>query len=437
MPLILLKHKLNRYLLILLIIIPTITLAASNDSVQVVINSWLSNKPKMLLKLNIHLPQEGDQCFVLVRRFPTMYNPTPNGATEKIYAGVHNPGDTIVVSKLLNAYIASEEFDPTTSELKVAYYEPQEFFVAIACKENDRIVYKWSEIIEVRPTSIVYETDITPPDKPVQDQTIKNSQFISEPIQCSLIEDEYIPGTYRRGHCIVWVRGPMIYSMWNVDVSFGITHNSVVYIESFSDIDYGPFTKPESEVEWSSAGRKMTISIIDGETTTLSGPYKDRVYFKVKYVYEWGNECDSFAGSCYSYWLLYPVSIRNVQRSGVMSDAQIPNETSYYNPPSYCGSPDYVEIYPGNTRTIWFYDNTKPPYESNIPISSIAITFNLPSIWSATLSVDFYKAGRHDSQYTTPYVKITNNNNYPICWWFESDDPMTYTVKVGGQQARP
>jgi hypothetical protein len=409
-----------------------------NDNIKLIINSWLGNRPKNIVKLHIHIPRDvNGKCFVLVRRFPTMYNPTEDGYTEKVYAGIHYPGDTVKVEKVLNMYVSKVEVDEKTGETRIGYYEPQEFWVATLCRSGNTTTYKWNRIVEVYPNTAIYRVDVYPSKQtpvPTSHSYINKAanSLASPQFQCSITQREYVPGTYRRGDCLAWIRGPFIYSLWSVNVRFGITGTprSALYFDSYSDVEY---SKPESEVDWSNAGKKLAYSTVTQATPFLTGPYKDRVYFHVRYIYEWGNECDSFAGDCYSYWLLYPDTVTSVIRSGGSEVDGIPNETSSYTPYTYC---EYScnPIQSGSEDVIWFYRNT---YESDIPISSIDIMFSLYDVWSAGLSIDFYKAGRNDNQYTTPYVEIINNRDNTIYWWFDSNDPMTYTVKIYGSITRP
>jgi len=431
--------KSSLILILLPFILLLLVIGTYDDNIKSVTNSWMGNKPKNLVKLYIHIPNDAKgKCFVLVRRFPTMYNPTKDGYTEKVYAGVHYPGDTVKVEKMLNTYIAKMKIDEKTGETRIDYYEPQEFFVAIICKSGNITTYKWNKIVEVYPNTAIYKIDIYPDTQtPLSTSYIdksNNPPISPQQVQCNVIEREYIPGTYRRGDCLTWVRGPFIYSLWFVNVSFGVaaTPSSALYFEAYSDIDY-VLPKPESDVSWSSAGKKLAYSIVTEKTPSLTGPYKDRVYFYVKYIYEWGNECDSFAGGCYSYWLLYPHIVTGVIRTGGSEVNGIPNEETSYTPSTYCECP-CSPIQSGSTAIIEFHEDT---YESDVPISGIAITFSLGGVWSAGLTVDFYKAGRNDEQYTTPYVEIINQRYNTIYWWYESDDPMTYTVRMYGSVTRP
>ncbi len=438
---------LTAIILILVFLAPLI--ATSYDETRLTINSWLGNKPKILVKLDIHIPKNAKgKCYVLVRRFPSMYNPTRDGYTEKVYAGIHKPGDVVEVKKTLNAYISKYNIDEKTGALKIGYYEPQEFFVALLCKDGNTTTFKWNKIVEVYPNKIIYKKDIYP--NPNNDnQAIIKTKYKENPntlttttqqIHCTITQTEYQPGDTRLGYCITPVRGPWLYSMWYVKSKFGINSfpkRSAVYFESFSDFDAGPIVKPESQVDWSSAGKKLAVSDATTTTAYLTGPYKDRVYFYVMYKYEWYNNCDSFSSVCYSYWLLYPDSIKGVHRSGAGSVEGIPSEMSSYTPPTYCEYDCVASIDPGASSEVYFSHGSYRPYQSDIPITDIGIMFSLNGVWSAGLYVDFYKAGRDDNQYTTPYVDIVNDRSDVIYLWYDSNDPMTYTIGLCCAQTNP
>ena len=369
---------------IIVVVFLTLLIATSFDEIKLTISNWLGNKPKILVKLDIHIPKDAKgKCFVLVRRFPSMYNPTRDGYTEKVYAGVHRPGTVVEVKKVLNAHIVKsiEHIDHAGETKTYRYYEPQEFFVALLCKDGNTTTFKWSKVVEVYPNKIIYRKDIYP-NLSTGNQTIVKAEYKRNPntlttttqqIHCAITQREYIPGNYRRGDCRTWVRGPLLYSMWFVKSKFGINSypkRSAVYFESFSDFDAGPLVKPESDVDWSSAGRKLAASTVTMSTKFLTGSYKDRIYFDVKYVYEWENECDLSAGGCDSYWLLYPKTVYGVYRSGEGPWSGILNETSNYSPLAYCQYTCHP-ITPGTSIRIDFYDDDNPPYENNNSIVSV------------------------------------------------------------------
>jgi hypothetical protein len=210
---------------------------------------------------------------------------------------------------------------------------------------------------------------------------------------------------YKRvGECYTWVKGPRIYSIDGLQVSFKIYayyKPSAVYIEKFYDFDHAYYywqLRHENAVQWKSSGKKLTPSVITGQTSPLTGNYSDQVYFKVRYVYEHYRGCVTMAG-CYAYWLLYPIEIGGVARSG--EGPPLPYDVRPYTPPS---PPNYAHLgFPG-TVEIYFAD-----YETVISLPFIQIVI------------------RYD-QYTTPTVIINSTRNY--WWWFRDDDKTTYEVLV-------
>ena len=104
--------KTHIIILFFLLVTPILAETSNYDEAKLTINSWLGGKPKVLVKLDMHLPETvKGKCYVLVRRFPTMYNPTKDGYTEKVYAGVHKPGAVIEVKKTLNVYVSEIKID--------------------------------------------------------------------------------------------------------------------------------------------------------------------------------------------------------------------------------------------------------------------------------------------------------------------------------------
>jgi len=62
---------------------------------------------------------------------------------------------------------------------------------------------------------------------------------------------EYESGTYKRGSCLTWVRGPSIYTTEGLSASLGLEISariSAVYLESFGDSRAGTSPWSESEV---------------------------------------------------------------------------------------------------------------------------------------------------------------------------------------------
>lgn len=414
---------------VLVLISAVVMVTALNDELSIIINSWLEGKPKMLVKLKISLPHiEADYCGVLVVRFPTPYNPTKTGYTEVLYKSLHRPGDTIIISNSLFATVTKYELDPKTNEYRVGYYEPQEYAVLVVCNKNEERVFKWVKMIEVFPRSILHVENIVVSSeenllsKVGYSENAETVNIGETPFTCNILieEEDY---SYKRGSCYTWVKGPQIYSIAMLQVSFGVIGRkppSAVYLEGFADSDTGMNLRDESEVEWVSAGKKITPFLISRETLPLSGYYKDKIYFYVRYVYEWGWVCwDGFAGVCYEFWLLYPYEIGSVVRTA--EESSLPNEHLPWTPPQV---PAYASPgVPGSTE-VYFRENEV----SDEILGSTSITFTYQVWGPVSLSVSFYKAVRSDDEYDTPYVKIYSYRNY--WWWYKNNDKRYYEILV-------
>ena len=424
----LLNPKFLTLIITVLVLISAVTMVvAFNDDLSIVINSWIEGKPRMLIKLKISLPHvEADYCGLIVLRFPTTYNPTKTGYAEMLYKGLHSPGDTVIVSNFLFAMVTKYELDSRTSEYRVSYYEPQEYAVLVVCDKNEERIFKWVKIIEVFPRSILHTEDIIASSeeslvpKTSYSENVETISVEETSFPCNIVieEEDY---SYKRGSCYTWIKGPQIYSIAMLQASFGVIGrkpSSAVYLEGFADSDTGIYLRDESKVEWVSAGKKITSFLISRETSPISGYYKDRVYFYVRYVYEWGWGCwDGFAGVCYEFWLLYPYEIGSVARTA--EESSLPNEYSPWIPPQV---PAYAcPGHPGSTE-IYFRENETP----DEILASTSITLNY-QIWGpVSLSVSFYKAVRSDDQYDTPYIKIYSYRNY--WWWYKNDDKKHYEI---------
>jgi len=426
--------------LALAIPLAALTVAAFSDEVQVVLSSWLQGRPRVLVRLDIELPNvDAERCLVLVRRFPTMYNPTKDGYTELIYRGLHPPGAAVEVKNTLFAYVAKYRLDPRTNEYVIDYYEPQEYAIFVNCVRGDAAVFKWARIVEVFPRSIVHTERVevrgsryelgpssssTTPLPSEGDRDDGGGDGGGNSFSCSIVILEESPGSYKRGECYTWVRGPVIYSIDGLTTSFVLyTYpQSAVYLEAYADSDYGPFLRTEDQVQWGSIGKKLTPSVVSGETSGLTGYYKDAIYFYVRYKYEWEVGCDSFAGACYEYWSLYPSSIRDFARSA--ERPYLPYSLYPYTPPA----PPYYKAGGGpGERLIWFAPE-EGTSETDISLYRVTVSFTYTGVWTASLTVSFYKAVRRDSQYTTPAVRIYSTRYY--WWWYKDNDPRNYEVLV-------
>ena len=402
------------------------------DEVQLLFRSWIEGKQLMIIKLRVHVPQvDADKCFVAIHRFPTSINPTKDGYTERVYAGFVAPGATVVASKLLSAVPAKLAYDESIGAYRVAYYDPQEFMVIVHCVGNGKTTYKWARIVEVFPSKPVYVVDVRPPREAqaepevlaVNGKPVRSVEptLISRPkFECKIIPTTV---TGDRGYCYTYVAGPNLYSVEGISTAFGLLGGprpSAVYIEAFSDSAVCPLGYCDYDVPiWSSSGRKLAPSVITGTTLPLTGNSYVRLYFRVKYVYEEWEFWDSgLTGMMVKYWFLYPSRVTDVVRADTLGVGVV----ATYEPPEV--PPPYATCAVGD-RVIWF--NMGEVRETDISIARVSVTFSYADLWSVTLAVDFYRAGRDDDRYTVPYV-VVKTGGRGFCWWFKDDDPMTYEV---------
>ncbi|MEM1665498.1 MAG: hypothetical protein QW417_03250 [Zestosphaera sp.] len=417
------------YLLIALLVVPVVAVYAYQDDLTIVFNSWASGEPKIMIKLEIHIPAiKAEFCGVVVRRIPTMYRPTKTGFSEEVYVGNHRPGEIVVVKQLLTAIIAKTKIEG--GEYKIEYYEPAEYLTTIICK-NKETTHKYSKIHEILPNKLIttHKIEVNFEEKTSREFLGSEVSSSTTPISCNLYRIS-LPGALDAAECVTWVRGPYLYSLPGLKTAFGVSGAyppSAVYLESYVDsVLCTPQCERDTPQEWSSAGKKLTPSVVSGETAQLSGRWKDRVYFNVVYRYEeWYVSFDGFAGIGMLQWLLYPLQITGLERSETLP--VVPYEKKYLSfippVPSYAAGPLRGDM------TIFF----TPVEQSDTVIASISISFSyVLEGWSATLTVGFYKAGRNDQMYITPYVSVkdvSGNTQAWYYWWYSYNDPITYETQ--------
>ena len=412
--------------IILTILLGTVVILSAADEISTLFNSWLEGKPRMLVKLEITLPQvDADRCVVIIKRFPTAYNPTEDGYTESIYEGVHTPGATLVAKNTLFAHVVKYRLDPRTNEYVVDYYEPQEYVIFVNCVKDNTTVFEWAKIVEVFPRSIIHteKIEVKTERAEIGSDLIHNlgdGGEIENTFSCDIVIVKQ-RNDYKKGECYTWVRGPPIYSIQGLNTSF-VLHTyprSAVYLEGFSNTKFAFRPIDESQVQWGSAGKKLTPSVISRETMGLAGYYKATIYFYVRYQYEYAWYCSSIIGGCITYWLLYPTDILSVARS--CEDPMLPCDLQSYTPPT----PPYYRVQGSLGETLIWFNGTS---ETDIPLSSITVGFTYAGVWTASLNVDFYKAVRNDTQYTAPAIRINATRYY--WWWYKDNDPRNYEILV-------
>jgi hypothetical protein len=422
------------FLLIAFLVAPLATVYVFQDDLAVVFNSWLSGEPKIMVKLEIRIPPaEAEFCSVHIRRLPTLIRPTKTGFTEEVYRGLHRPGDTVVVKELHAAIVAKARIE--RGEYKVEYYEPVEYFVAVLCKGKNGVL-RYGRIHEVFPRSLV-STHVVEVKLERESEKYSLSHAMeggdgggssSTSIPCEF-HPVTPPGDYEAAECLTWVRGPYLYTIHGLETAFGLNYQppSAVYLEAFSD---SCFVYCERDTpQWSSAGKRLTPRRMAMETTPLRallpGTWIDRVYFNVRYRYEkWVVYYDGFAGVSAVYWLLYPVDVRGVERSEVLYP-NVPYEKDYwhgtYRAPWYAAGP---------LRGDGIIDFNVTEQTDEVLVDT-AVSFSF-TFGVFTLTVHFYKAGRTDNNFVSPYVRVRDVSGRTTAWyywWYTNDDPKLYEVR--------
>ncbi len=441
------------YLLIALLVVPLTIIYVYQDDLTV-FSSWAFGAPRIMVKLEIRIPPVGvGFCGVVVRRLPTPYRPTKAGLSEEVYTGLHRPGDTVVVKELHAAIVAKAGIEK--GEYKVEYYEPVEYIVLVLCKSKEK-VYRYGRVHEVFPNRLVttytievkFDEEVSPGSRSskagselqISEATGKRTESASTTttISCEFYQSPR-RGVVNVAECITWVKGPYLYSLPGLETAFGVREASAVYLEAYWDaVLCAPHCERNKPQYWSSAGRKLVFSVVAHETAPLSGRWRDRAYFNVRYRYEeLYVSLNGFVKIGMRYWVLYPVNIGGVEMSGSLCQVLpwISCEKEYLNfiPPApwYAGGPAL-----GN-KTISFpadplRQKLYPTERTDEVLAGTYVNFTFPEgNWSATLTVHFYKAGRDDQKHTTLYVRVRDVSGSTMAWyywWYRDNDPLTYEI---------
>lgn len=424
------RSKIAYLFLVLIIAIPAVlaTTYLVYDEIQLLIEHWASGTPKMLIKLYVEVPPlQADFCAVSVERFLSNNNPTRNGYPEEIHYVEVSPGTTIMVRNILKAVpMKFSREDPS----RVEYYEPQRYFVFVACVKNGRTVFSGSRVVEVFPKSIISEVRVNMEEKKAyvlpHDFNGEGGWYYQNPCNITITWEGWEGSWYvKRGVCVTWVRGPWLHSFEGASTRLRLEvypRVSAVYIEAYgySTVDLGG---RESDVVWESAGRVLTPAVRSSSTAWLSGNFKDRVYFQVQYVYEYKYRMSERGDYMVRKWALYPRFISAVVRSGDPGISSFPfYDQTPYQPSSTI--PPYARISPPGTSDTLFLE----PEQSDVVLSEVVVSFSYSGVWAATLIVKVYRAGINDFLYTTPIH--TTNSTVVYYWWYKDNDPMTYEIQL-------
>ncbi|MEB3787279.1 MAG: hypothetical protein GSR78_00825, partial [Desulfurococcales archaeon] len=135
--------------------------AGAPSDLELLFQKWINGGEPVIIKLVISVPDTNtDSCSVIVERYPSKLNPTPDGLPETVAVERVKPGSSIVVEDLV------ENAPPVKyrSDGSVEYREPQEYSIIVQCyNTTDKTAVLsalGSRIVEVRPTSPIVEAKV-------------------------------------------------------------------------------------------------------------------------------------------------------------------------------------------------------------------------------------------------------------------------------------
>ncbi len=447
------------------------------DHLATALSSWIGGEPKSVVRLEVRIPKvEAGRCYVVVERFPSPSRPTGDDLPEVVHFGEHSPGETVVVRESLRATVRTG-LDRGTGGRADELYEPAEYLVMVMCAGAGGTYYKYGGIHEVYPRSAEWTHEVEVEfvkERPTRwvferpwsaDSAAQSTCSLgvlsggisssSRYVRIGIFEVYRSDEAWSRatGVCHIYVKGPMLYSLEGLSVSFGLTGGprpSAVYLEAYYDIS--PLEDCRSYESscpgWKSAGRKLVVAERDAETSPLTGNLRDRVYFGVTY----GCLQRCYLGQFQlCWWTLYPRAIGEVRTSwelvarGVLPPAWSERD-SYHPPPApphASRASDYgLRIFFGEHGTgeaggVLASTVVRFTVASSIPSMRVHRELTRTTVTYVTVSggfterdraVNFYGVGRHDSSYTTPYVKVVNPAGRAYQFWFRDGNPMTYEI---------
>ncbi|BEP17398.1 hypothetical protein PYJP_07500 [Pyrofollis japonicus] len=424
-------------------------LSRAADELQILFNNYVKGKESAIINLHVEVPKvNADWCTVYVARFPTPSNPVKKGGLELVALKRTRPGQSVVVKSFIeNAIPVAYKRDPDIGALKILYREPQEYLISVKCykKISDRKArlvgaYTRIHIHEVRIKKPIMSVEINAglaQPKPVKPKpvSIKKRDYGTLNLGSA---PNYVSCNFGNSDvCVASTRLAKLNSIPGLEVTYKLELNppSAVYLSSYmSDcVEYDLLTCECSQWgSWTESGKKLTPSnVVDAPGTnpgSVSDGEKGYVYGFVEYAKEYiPGSSDGFAGVCYlgPSYLVYPVQINDYD--GVY-------QVGYYVQPS--SPPPYATGPVKGSRGHPFADYRDKVRETDEKIGvSTSISF-CANAWQAiglcgSLNIDVYKAGRHDSQYTTPLFFIYDRSGRDFgwyYWWFKDNDPMTYEV---------
>jgi len=397
------------------------TQAISGDDLQLLINSWLSGKPKAMDKLVITVPNapQVSYCYVAVRRLPTPMEPTADGFSELLYFGKVGGGGTIVVRHVFNAVPVKYGVDKS-GETYVKYYEPKDYVVSVLCVGSDGKPlhnYSYVRFVEVVPRKVMnvaYVRWVRGAGKPAPSSLTPGAGGGSDYVTSCRITITKVgrdpEGPYKEGYCDVWLAFTYVNSVPGLKVAMGFPRYppTGIYFTAFSRHD--DIISPGA---WEVSGERIARSIISGTTHYASDGGRELVLVKVRYKYEYHEIDGPDGGYIADTQLLYPSVIRGID--------DVP-AGQYVEPSTH---PTYATHLRKGYDISFGLGGTKVTDEVTGVSTSVTVELGPASF---TLTVNVYRAVRSDQEYSPPYVKIVDYSGEGYWWWFKNDDPTTYSV---------
>ncbi len=430
------NHRREIALALTAVVLLSVTIAAvsvlSSDDFQVLINSWLSGKPKAMNKIVVTAPNapQVSYCYVAVRRLSTPLEPTKDGYSQLLFFGRVARGGTVVVRHMFNA-IPIAFSTAKSGETYVRYYEPKYYIVSVLCfGSNGKPIhnYSFSKLIEVRPNRLINVEYVSwSPGasglSPSKSGTISQNSLTpgsstgggpDYASSCNIVITKVgrdLEGPYKEGYCDAWVAFTYVNSVPGLKTAIKFLEYppTGIYFTAFSKKDDIMTTG-----EWKVSGKKIAYSIISGTTDFVSDGERELILVKVRYKYEY-HEIDGPDGG-------FLISTEQLYPSEIIGIDDIP--VGWYVEPDT--HPSYATHLRKSYEISFGLEGSKETNE--VTGVSTSLTVTLAETASFTLTVNVYKAVRSDQEYSAPHLVIRDYSNEGYWWWFKNNNPLTYTI---------
>jgi len=249
--------------------------------------------------------------------------------------------------------------------------------------------------------------------------------------QCNVFIEYNYTGPWRRemkGGCVTRVGLAYLNSIPGLKTAFGITEDSAIYLEEWGAFCYDVDMSHCPPNMWIPRGKKLTESLVRGESPYISNGQRAVVLGNVYYVYEYYAWYDDDLMRYVISEYFYPQDVRGLEVK-VIGTYTPPSQPP---PDAYGPGRGNVTIYVGFDRGLLYGGfGVKRPAEVKLNLStSISITIGA---FNVTINTSPYKAW--NPRYKPPYVSVRDVSGKPYDWWYwryKDDDPLNYEVEFYG-----